>query len=292
MRNNMKKMSAPDGTTASVLFNTVISRKKNRDYVNSLRKNSGYVLNRYEIYNANKERLEKIGASSITADIDKAALHTSFNNTFKKDIKNKELKKVYESCQGICPYCGESKIEEVDHYVPKEDYPEFTLYPYNLIPICNKCNKRKSSKFLDNIGNRQFINYYYDEIDDLDFVKVRIQYDKNNIQKTIKIKYTADYNKITNKYLREIIRSHYINLKLLNRFEDAASNEVSELIMTLISQTERREYKIRDWIQMTIEGKKNKQLIVYGKNDWKYLLYNELYTINFMDDLIHCICKK
>lgn len=288
----MKKMSAPDGTTASVLFNTVISRKKNRDYVNSLRKNSGYVLNRYEIYNANKERLEKIGASSITADIDKAALHTSFNNTFKKDIKNKELKKVYESCQGICPYCGESKIEEVDHYVPKEDYPEFTLYPYNLIPICNKCNKRKSSKFLDNIGNRQFINYYYDEIDDLDFVKVRIQYDKNNIQKTIKIKYTADYNKITNKYLREIIRSHYINLKLLNRFEDAASNEVSELIMTLISQTERREYKIRDWIQMTIEGKKNKQLIVYGKNDWKYLLYNELYTINFMDDLIHCICKK
>ena len=288
----MKKISAPDGTTASTLLNTVISRKKNKDYVDSLNKNKSYVLSRYKIYNANKERLEKVGASSITTDIDKAAIHTSFNSTFKKDVKNKELKKVYEGCQGICPYCGEGKIEEVDHYIPKEDYPEFTLYPYNLIPICNKCNKKKSGKFLDEIGNRQFINYYYDEIDDLDFVRVQIKYDKDNIQKTIKIKYIADYNKITNKYLLEIIKSHYTNLKLLSRFEDAASNEVSELITTLISQSERNECKIRDWIQMTIEGKKNKQLSIYGKNDWKYLLYNELYNTNFMDDLIHYICGK
>mgnify|MGYP000331753280 FL=1 len=65
----MKKISAPDGTTASTLLNTVISRKKNKDYVDSLNKNKSYVLRRYKIYNANKERLEKIGASSITADI-------------------------------------------------------------------------------------------------------------------------------------------------------------------------------------------------------------------------------
>lgn len=55
--------------------------------------------------------------------------------------------------QYICPCCdnaftdsgnGNAEGYTLEHYFPKSLYPSICLHPYNLIPMCSKCNKVKA----------------------------------------------------------------------------------------------------------------------------------------------------
>ena len=47
----------------------------------------------------------------------------------------------------ICAYCLIRPANEVDHFLPKNEYPEYSLFAKNLLPICSKCNKNRKQKF-------------------------------------------------------------------------------------------------------------------------------------------------
>ena len=52
-----------------------------------------------------------------------------------------------EATCGTCPICGgKGGITELDHYLPKSEYPTLCVNPNNLIPICDSCNKEKKNK--------------------------------------------------------------------------------------------------------------------------------------------------
>jgi len=41
----------------------------------------------------------------------------------------------------VCPYCdGPNDLPELDHYYAKSHFPLLAVSPWNLIPICSKCN--------------------------------------------------------------------------------------------------------------------------------------------------------
>lgn len=286
----MKRLSEPDVTNADKMLEDAIARKKNLDYVKNLNANRTYMIGRYAVYKTELKALEKIGASTIVSQDAKDAIHSSFTSAFKKSIKEDGLKQVYEECAGVCPFCGTGKLEEIDHYIPKENYPEFTLYPLNLIPICNKCNKKKWDKFLDGANERKFINFYSDCIDSLEFLRVAIDFKGNDIKKTTKIKYTADFSKIADTYLKRVIEKHYKELDLLNRYADAANEEVSELFTVLSNQDDNDEDEIRNAASRIVIGKKNGQLKTAGMNDWKYLLYEKMLEVGYIDEMVKYIC--
>ncbi len=285
----MKKLSEPVATEANRLLDDAILRKKNAEHINKLNANKIYIKSRYVVFQTNRDKLEKIGISIISED-DKEAIHSSFTSSFKKRIKENELKLVYESCAGICPFCGVGKLEEVDHYIPKEHYPEFTLYPLNLMPICNKCNKKKRDKFLGNNNERKFINFYADSINDLEFIQITITFTSTVLAKTTKIRYIADFSKITNIYLRKIVEHHYEELDLLNRYAEAAIDELSDLESIFLNQDDSDETEIRNAVKRAIIGNRNTQLKKAGKNDWKYLLYEKLLTVGYVDELVKYVC--
>ncbi len=41
---------------------------------------------------------------------------------------------------GKCPVCGIGEISQLDHYLPKSDYPLLSVTPANLVPVCSSCN--------------------------------------------------------------------------------------------------------------------------------------------------------
>jgi hypothetical protein len=77
---------------------------------------------------------------------------------------------------GICPFCGltdlQSEYDEIrddyDHYLPKSKYPFNSVNFENLVPTCDKCNKKYKSQ-VDTLykGNnktvRRKVFYPYDE---------------------------------------------------------------------------------------------------------------------------------
>ncbi len=42
-----------------------------------------------------------------------------------------------------CPLCGQRDVKTLDHYLPKSLFPEFAVFPSNLVPCCSDCNKAK-----------------------------------------------------------------------------------------------------------------------------------------------------
>ncbi|MET8305836.1 HNH endonuclease [Micromonospora sp. NPDC005173] len=63
----------------------------------------------------------------------------------------------------LCPMCGRVTPTTIDHFLPKNKYPEFSLLSINLIPVCPDCNRYKSTLTGSQDGAR-FFHAYYDEI--------------------------------------------------------------------------------------------------------------------------------
>lgn len=44
---------------------------------------------------------------------------------------------------GLCPYCGEGSVYELDHFLPKRPFGTTAVHPANLVPACRDCNRVK-----------------------------------------------------------------------------------------------------------------------------------------------------
>jgi hypothetical protein len=60
---------------------------------------------------------------------------------FHKEIFLSDFKATNKKLR-VCSYCDGARDDEVvDHFYPKTLYPFYSCHPYNLVPICNKCNR-------------------------------------------------------------------------------------------------------------------------------------------------------
>lgn len=70
-----------------------------------------------------------------------------------------------KSSPDVCPMCGSFKSDTIEHYLPKENYPEFSVFSKNLIPSC-QCNSKRglTTKGRSDIEERIIHPYYDDQI--------------------------------------------------------------------------------------------------------------------------------
>lgn len=45
-----------------------------------------------------------------------------------------------------CPFCGGDGARTIEHYLPKECYPEFSVFSPNLMPSCGTCNQKRNEQ--------------------------------------------------------------------------------------------------------------------------------------------------
>lgn len=66
---------------------------------------------------------------------------------------------------GICQNCGLSESNTFDHYIPKNEFPEFAIHPHNLVPCCQQCNDyRRRRPWRDEHGCRT-LHLYFDDVE-------------------------------------------------------------------------------------------------------------------------------
>lgn len=61
----------------------------------------------------------------------------------------------------LCPYCGRPIFDEIDHYLPKSKYPEFSLLSKNMVPSCSDCNGLKDNLIPEG-SHEYFLHPYFD----------------------------------------------------------------------------------------------------------------------------------
>ncbi|WP_282146157.1 hypothetical protein [Alteromonas stellipolaris] len=68
----------------------------------------------------------------------------------------------YEMPTLICLMCGGFGMGTLDHYLPKDIYPEFALFSENLVPACN-CNSLRGTAHKGTATPQRVIHPYFDQ---------------------------------------------------------------------------------------------------------------------------------
>lgn len=160
--------------SSRTLFLTVIkkSKKKTKLYEyfdNFCSESVFYVLNQYYIFLSHNYSLDtgnyNIEKVVINDNLKKIFVDFYYEKFFvdKKiwmlidpvysDFNRIEFHKNFcvENKLTVCPYCDIDTLKnignrEIEHYVPKSDYPFISMHPFNLISSCSSCNKYEGKK--------------------------------------------------------------------------------------------------------------------------------------------------
>ncbi|MEI1693877.1 hypothetical protein V8P53_00885 [Acinetobacter baumannii] len=120
----------------------------------------------------------------------------------------------------FCPYCGDPKIPDtLDHFMPKDLFPEYSFFPNNLVPQCRGCAPIKSSQYYSDDKNiAKFIHpIYYDILDNFKF-KIHVDFNKD----TSEVNFSFDLlimKKLTDEEI-ERIQEHINKLKISERMDE------------------------------------------------------------------------
>lgn len=165
-----------------------------------------------------------------------------------------------------CPYCQIGPSTTLDHIVPKEEKPAFSIHPWNLIPCCSACNSHKSQNWKEP-NELKYINYYQDKLPTFQYLMCQV-YLKN---KAVLAMFWLDSSALSGHPMGDKILRHYKDLKLCKRFSKSFGDEIGLLGAEIKSST-----------RMGVPDGQIKTSIIYtakafqtirGVNYWKAIFY-------------------
>lgn len=71
-----------------------------------------------------------------------------------------------------CPFCGRPCVPSIlDHFIPKDKWPEYAIYPNNLVNQCDTCSTKKGEKyFSEKDKSAKYIHpIYFDLLSKVEF---------------------------------------------------------------------------------------------------------------------------
>lgn len=160
----------PPGFSTPEVFDICIDGAQEGDRKHRIRSVRQAVLDHAEEYlsRTHPNRLDQIDVDFCPDELTSGSdLTWVYTNRLVASTRGREVyDKILASATGsICPLCGVKPADTIDHYLPKEHYPIFSVTPQNLVPACRVCNTHKAAKY-PRSPNELFIHPYFDEIDD------------------------------------------------------------------------------------------------------------------------------
>lgn len=191
-----------------------------------------------------------------------------------------------------CPYCGITRniLHDLDHFMPRSKYPEFSILSNNLIYVCSECNQDfKKNEFLDTstLTIRKFLNPYYDSLDDEEIINCNI----SNDGIILNIEYIANPNLITkNPYLYKVTKNHIDSLNLNERYIRNIRRDLVDKFLNMFKDYAIKTHRqIRDFTNIEAQSYINikiKELDGNLKNNFELLFWKEfLNCTNYFDSI-------
>lgn len=232
----------------------------------------------YEYY-ARSHQLYNL-PSIIRNDNERRFLIGLYKNHLSK--KNKKVPYAYyerlmhSAKNNLCPLCELDTACELDHYLPKSVYPEFSVFHKNLIPICHVCNNIKS----DNTSVT-FIHSYYDNTNGVEILKARITIVEQNVIWDFYVD-EQDYG-FLNAY-----KEMFYFLNLAEKYNMRATDMFTGIQCSMrgIMQTMNEDCKniLESIIIQQIETYRE----AFGMNHWRTVMHKAI--LNYLDDLLAAKC--
>lgn len=101
----------------------------------------------------------------VVGDVKRSELVNLYEYYFLNDRKKARLiyDRLLNAAQEKCPFCGGiGTPRNLDHFLPKAHFPQFSILPQNLIPSCRDCNMDGKAHAFATTASKQLIQPYLD----------------------------------------------------------------------------------------------------------------------------------
>lgn len=146
------------------------------------------------------------------------------------------LKRVNGGTLLLCPICGMKACTEMDHYIPRSLFHEYSSHASNLIPLCHDCNQDKHDYWLNRKGKRYFFNAFFDQLP-TKIIDCAISVNHGFPQVEVSVYAGLD----AAKYYDAVVLRTIKKLKLIDRFQVTADavmrSEIQRLKTDFLVQT-------------------------------------------------------
>lgn len=151
----MRRLDAPK-TDDVLALNLLSNRGKHCEAVVARRMD---ISQHYDIYQQAQGNPWLLSVTTAFNDI-KPSLHSLYE---KPPLHFEHINELRHSTQGSCPVCGGAAAATLDHYLPKEFFPQFSLYSRNLVPACHRCNHMKGMQYQGALIGERGVHPYFDD---------------------------------------------------------------------------------------------------------------------------------
>lgn len=166
-----------------------------------------------------------------------------------------------------CPYCNFGEQWEHDHYLPKDVFPEFTLYPKNLVPICKVCNGKKLTQYAAG-DDRLFIHLFSELQGVTGLLRLKVEYEP-----TVNVSFSLANPGLPSAQF-EVLERHFSKLGLGNRYARQASAALGRLIRSLRTQQNLDLGRAR--LRTRLRRMADDRALQSQPNHWEVVLLEEL----------------
>lgn len=274
----MRKLVLPS-LSSDDIYTQVVKNCRDESKKEKLEAIKSVVFERYSHYEDNSKELKHISQSPISQDDEKDYLKSNYSRNkdgyLEGEVVSAILKAQSPQLRNTCPYCGIDKPRTIDHYLPQSLFPEYAIYPSNLIPCCGYCNSKKGKRWIHE-GDRMFINFYFDELPyETIFLEVEFNYLLDD--EVPKISFNLTQESIDKDQFK-LIESHYSRLELKNEYAAESDEEISNIRQLIVDSPE------TSLLTHIANLKRNLKVFEkkYGVNYWKSALYRGIINSDFL----------
>ena len=228
-----------------------------------------YIISRYKTYEDNIDKQDAIRPERILSPAKVKVLKGAYDSSVFNNTRSELMNNLPNEIKGMCPFCLIGEPSTLEHYLPKDIFPEYSIFTKNLIPCCSKCNGLKGTKYSNIDGTRRIINYYVDNINSISFLRVNLVIENDCGMPIIEYYICVD----SGDRLSPIIKGHFEQLDLLRRYNDRAMGLLSSITDIMILQLDRKsiDEALDDSIEL-LKYRVHSLINQYGKNYWKACL--------------------
>lgn len=137
----------------------------------------------------------------------------------------------------LCPICGLAIAKEMDHYIPRERMPEFSVHRNNLIPLCHDCNHDKSTDWLDENEQRYIFNAFFDTGLQDNLIECIISLSPQDHQPCIDVRLNSSLD--MTKEVNRLAVSSINRLKLLVKYKEKAKECFRQRLQDILGRYHR-----------------------------------------------------
>lgn len=216
----------------------------------------------------------------VVGELLKSELHKFYTQYFVPE--EKPGRKVYDallnSAKDECPFCGGiGTPRNLDHFLPKAHFPQFSILPANLVPSCLDCNLIEKKHAYASKPEHQVIQPYLDQLHFFSDQWVYAKFEAGSGDDPGQFEYFVDTPAHWGDIDRQRVRKHFDDFNIALRY----SKQAAKQLKAVLSQIERmqshgvsREEIINDLLAPVIDN-------APFKNHWQLAMYQALIDTEF-----------